>query len=201
MKSRNFEYKSIRDNQDLIELWADVGLLFGGGAVFALGDAQSTYLKKDWVSERDLTDEQAKGKLYMAILSAIPGVRLLKRVAKGSKATKATLKSRLMEARVLKVDKAKVFTKNAKIEKAKSVLKSETLTKHLFSMPRWTGKFGLSMAVDQLKTLIQKVSKAKVSASKGVKGKEGVKLKENGQHLNINKGPWARVKFLIVMKI
>ena len=191
LKSRDFEYKSIADNQELIELWADVGSLFGGGAVFALGDAQSAYTKKDWVSERDLTDEQAKGKLYMAILSAIPGVRLLKRVAKGSKATRATLNGSLKEARILKVDGSKIH-KNAKIEKAKSVLESETFTKHLFSKPSWTEKFGLSKAVDELKTLIQKASKAEVSAAKGVKGKEGAKLKENGQHLNINKGDGAQ---------
>jgi len=191
LKSRDFKYKSIKDNQELIELLADVGSLYGTGTAHALGEVQSALQKKDVFSGKDLTDKEAKGKLYMALLNLIPGYGLFKRAAKGGKVSKATLNGSLKEARVLKVKGSKIYNKSGELKKAKSAYKSETLTKHLFSMPRWTEKFGVSKAVDELKSLIQKVSKAEVSAAKGVKGKEGAKLKEN-QHLNINKGDAAQ---------
>ena len=111
--TRAFDYESIRDQQEAIEMWRDIALGVGvvvltifcppagavAGVVLAGAEMYSAATGKDWGTGRELSDGERILRGSFALFDLIPGAKYLHTVAKSGSvvAAKGLLKTSLKE--------------------------------------------------------------------------------------------------------
>ena len=111
--TRAFNYESIRDQQEAIEMWRDIALGVGvvvltifcppagavAGVVLAGAEMYSAATGKDWGTGRELSDGERILRGSFALLELVPGIGYLNDVAKsgGKVAVKNVVKNSLRE--------------------------------------------------------------------------------------------------------
>ena len=111
--TRAFNYESIRDQQEAIEMWRDIALGVGvvvltifcppagavAGVVLAGAEMYSAATGKDWGTGRELSDGERILRGSFALFDLIPGAKYLHTVAKsgGKVAVKNVVKNSLRE--------------------------------------------------------------------------------------------------------
>ena len=111
--TRAFNYESIRDQQEAIEMWRDIALGVGvvvltifcppagavAGVVLAGAEMYSAATGKDWGTGRELSDGERILRGSFALFDLIPGAKYLHTVAKSGSvvAAKGLLKTSLKE--------------------------------------------------------------------------------------------------------
>ena len=111
--TRAFNYESIRDQQEAIEMWRDIALGVGVvvltifcppaaavvGFTLAAADMYSAISGKDWGTGRELSDGERILRGSFALFDLIPGAKYLHTVAKSGSvvAAKGLLKTSLKE--------------------------------------------------------------------------------------------------------